>query len=74
MAAGGAGMADVGVIDGKKINYSEYYDQYEQIKQQNNVQENDEQQSAMLANAVWQTLIAKYVTARRTPVATTATA
>ena len=22
----------VGVIDGKKINYSEYYDQYEQIK------------------------------------------
>ena len=24
----------VGVIDGKKINYSEYYDQYEQIKQQ----------------------------------------
>ena len=51
----------VGVIDGKKINYSEYYDQYEQIKQQNNVQENDEQQSAMLANAVWQTLIAKYV-------------
>ncbi len=51
----------VGVIDGEKINYSEYYDQYEQIKQQNNVQENDEQQSAMLANAVWQTLIAKYV-------------
>ena len=39
----------VGVIDGEKINYSEYYDQYEQIKSQNNVQENDEQQSAMLA-------------------------
>ena len=51
----------VGVIDGEKINYSEYYNQYEQIKAQNNVQESDEQQSAMLANAVWQSLIAKYV-------------
>ncbi len=51
----------VGVIDGEKINYSEYYDQYEQIKAQNNIQESDEQQSAMLANAVWQSLIAKYV-------------
>ena len=51
----------VGVIDGQKINYSEYYDQYELIKSQNNIQESDEQQSAMLANAVWQSLIAKYV-------------
>ena len=51
----------VGVIDGEKINYSEYYEQYEQIKAQNNVQESDEQQSAMLANAVWQSLIAKHV-------------
>lgn len=51
----------VGVIDGEKINYSEYYEQYEQIRNQNNVQENDEQQSAMLANAVWQSLIAKHV-------------
>ena len=51
----------VGVIDGEKISYSEYYNEYEQIKAQNNVQESDEQQSAMLANAVWQSLIAKYV-------------
>ena len=51
----------VGVIDGEKINYSEYYDRYEQIKAQNNVQESDEQQSAMLANAVWQSLIADHV-------------
>lgn len=51
----------VGVIDGEKINYSEYYDEYERIKSQNNVQESDEQQSAMLANAVWQSLISKYV-------------
>ena len=51
----------VGVIDGEKINYSEYYDEYERIKTQNNVQESDEQQSAMLANAVWQSLISRYV-------------
>ena len=51
----------VGVIDGEKINYSEYYDRYEQIKAQNNVQESDEQRSAMLANAVWQSLIADHV-------------
>lgn len=51
----------VGVIAGQKINYSEYYQQYEQIKSQNNVQDSDEQQSAMLANAAWQTLVAKYV-------------
>ena len=51
----------VGVIDGKKINYSEYYNQYEQIKAQSGAQESDEQQSAMLANAAWQALIGKYV-------------
>ncbi|MDE6623913.1 MAG: SurA N-terminal domain-containing protein [Alistipes sp.] len=51
----------VGVIAGEKINYSEYWEQYERIKEQNNVQESDEQQSAMLANAVWQSLVAKYV-------------
>lgn len=51
----------VGVIDGEKINYSEYYDQYETIKSQNNMPESDEQQSAMLANAAWQALIAKHV-------------
>ena len=44
------------MIDGEKINYSEYYDQYETIKSQNNMQESDEQQSAMLANAAWQAL------------------
>ena len=49
------------MIDGEKINYSEYYDQYERIKAQNNMQESDEQQSAMLANAAWQALISRYV-------------
>ncbi len=51
----------VGVIAGEKILYSEYWEQYERIREQNDVQESDEQQSAMLANAVWQSLIAKYV-------------
>ena len=51
----------VGEIAGEKIRYSEYYNEYEQIKTQNNIQESDEQQSAMLANAVWQSLFSKYV-------------
>lgn len=51
----------VGVIDGEKILYSEYYDQYEKIKTQSGAQESDEQQAAMLANATWQSLISKYV-------------
>lgn len=51
----------VGVIGGQKINYSEYYDEYERIKAQSGVQESDEQQSAMLANAAWQGLVAKHV-------------
>lgn len=51
----------VGVIDGEKINYSEYYEQYELVKNQSGIQESDEQQSAMLANATWQALISKYV-------------
>ena len=51
----------VGVIDGEKINYSEYYNQYEQVKAQSGAQESNEQQSAMLANAAWQALIGTYV-------------
>lgn len=51
----------VGVINGEKINYSEYYEQYELVKSQSGMQESDEEQSAMLANATWQALISKYV-------------
>lgn len=51
----------VGVMAGEKINYSEYYNRYEQIKSQTGAQESDEQQSAMLANATWQSLISTYV-------------
>lgn len=51
----------VGVMNGEKINYSEYYNRYEQIKAQSGMTESDEQQSAMLANATWQSLIASLV-------------
>jgi len=51
----------VGVIDGQKINYSEYYDEYERVKARSGATESDEQQSAMLANATWQSLITRYV-------------
>ena len=51
----------VGVIDGEKINYSEYYETYERVRSQSGAVESDEQQSAMLANAAWQQLFSKYV-------------
>lgn len=51
----------VGVIDGQKINYSEYLNEYDRIREQNGGQESDEQQSAMLANAAWQSLVARHV-------------
>ena len=51
----------VGVIDGEKINYSEYYEQYEAFKRQNNMQESDEQAAAAIAQGVWSNLIGKYV-------------
>ncbi len=51
----------VGVIGGDKITYSEYYDLLEELRAQNNVQESDEQQSAMLASATWQSLVARHL-------------
>lgn len=51
----------VGEMAGEKILYSEYWNQYEQIKAQSGIQETDEQQSAMLAQATWQSLIAKHL-------------
>ena len=51
----------VGEIAGDKIRYSEYYDRYEQIRSQSGVQESDEQQAAMLANAAWQSLISEHL-------------
>ncbi len=51
----------VGVIGGQKINYSEYYDELEHIREQSGARDADEQQSAMLANATWQSLIARHL-------------
>lgn len=51
----------VGVIDGENIRYSEYYNQYEQVRERSGSQDGDEQQSAMLANATWQMLLAERV-------------
>ncbi len=51
----------VGVIDGENITYSEYYEAFENIKAQSGAEESTEQQSAMLANATWQSLISKHV-------------
>lgn len=51
----------VGVVDGDKIPYSEYYNLYEQVKERSGAQESDEQQSEMLSNAAWQMLIAERV-------------
>lgn len=51
----------VGVMNGEKINYSEYYTEYEQIRQQSGAQESTEEQSAALANATWQSLFTKHV-------------
>lgn len=51
----------VGSIDGDKIKYSEYIDEYERIKAQSGASEGDERQADMLFNATWQGLIAKHV-------------
>lgn len=51
----------VGVIDGDKINYSEYYEQYEQVKNRSGASESDEQQVEYLANATWQQLFSNHV-------------
>ena len=51
----------VGVMNGEKINYSEYYNRYEQIKAQSGMQESNEQQAAALANATWQALMTEHI-------------
>lgn len=53
----------IGEIDGSKVSYSEYYDIYEQVREQSGAQESDEQQSALLANTAWQALVARRVLA-----------
>ncbi|MFI3281655.1 MAG: SurA N-terminal domain-containing protein [Rikenellaceae bacterium] len=49
----------VGEINSEDVLYSEYYTEYQNIKQQNGATESTEQEAAMLANAAWQSMIAK---------------
>ena len=51
----------VGVINGDKISYTEYLGEYETVKTNNGGQEATEEQSAALAAATWQSLIAKHL-------------
>ncbi len=51
----------VGVINGDKITYTEYLSEYETVKTNNGGQEATEEQSAALAAATWQSLIAKHL-------------
>ena len=51
----------VGVINGDKITYTEYLGEYETVKTNNGGQEATEEQSAALAAATWQSLIAKHL-------------
>lgn len=51
----------VGVINGDKIRYSEYLNEYETVKANNGGSESDEQQADAMANAAWQSLIAKHM-------------
>ena len=51
----------VGEIDGDKIAYSEYYDEYETVKNQNGGSEAyDEAMEERISAAAWQSLIAKH--------------
>lgn len=51
----------VGVINGDKINYSEYVAEYEVVKANNGGSESSDEQADALANATWQALIAKHL-------------
>ncbi|MEG1622598.1 MAG: peptidylprolyl isomerase [Alistipes sp.] len=51
----------VGVIDGDKIHYSEYLDEYETVKAQMGAAESTEEQLDMISNGAWQGLISKHV-------------
>lgn len=50
----------VGVIDGSKVTYMEYLNEYESTKANMGGDESTEEASAYLANMTWQSLVAKY--------------
>ena len=51
----------VGVINGEKISYTEYLSEYETVKSYNGASEATEEESAALADATWQALLAKHL-------------
>lgn len=51
----------IGSIDGDKITYSEYLEEYDRVKNQSGASESDARQAEMLSNAAWQGLFAKHV-------------
>lgn len=51
----------VGEIDGDKIKYSEYLEQYDRVKARSGASESNPQQADMLADATWQALVSKHV-------------
>lgn len=51
----------VGSIDGEKVKYSEYVEEYERVKARSGASEGDAQQAEMLSNAAWQGLFARRV-------------
>ena len=50
----------VGVINGEKVTYMEYLNEYEAIKANLGGDESTEEAAAMLANTTWQSLVAKH--------------
>ncbi len=50
----------VGEINGEKVTYMEYLNEYEATKNNSGADESTEESSAMLANVTWQSLIAKH--------------
>lgn len=57
----GSNDPTVGVIDGKKVGYMEYMNEYETIKTYNGGDESTEAGSDALANSAWQSLVAKHL-------------
>ena len=56
----GSNDPTVGVINGEKVGYMEYMNEYETIKAYNGGDESTEEGSNALANAAWQALVAKH--------------
>lgn len=57
----GSNDPTVGVINGEKVGYMEYMNEYETIKTYNGGDESTEAGSDALANATWQSLVAKHL-------------